>query len=434
MRLRHAHRQSAIAQLRQALCLFFGFGRQHRAAAAVHARRQVIQLLLDAVRRVIGEREIVFLPAQPHDLARQRQTALAALRPDLAGKHLHALRVHRVRERVDFRVGIVREAVDRHHARKPEHVLDIPHMPPQVFRAREHRVHVFPCQRILLHAAVHLQRANRGHDHHRVGTQTRHAALDVQKLLRAQIGAKTGFRHGIVRQTHRHTRGKHTVAAVRDIGKRPAVHQHGRMLKRLHEIRLKRFLQKRRHCARRLQIARRNRLIVIGIADDDAPEPRLQIGKALGQAQDRHDFAGHGNVVAILARTAVRTAAEPVHDAAQLTVVHVHAPPPRNAPRIEVQRVALINMVVDHCRQKVVGRADRVEVAGEMQVDFVHRRHLRIAAARRAALQAEHRPQRRLAQRRHRALVQPAQRVGQSNAGSRLALARGRGRDRRHKH
>ena len=148
MRLRHAHRQSAIAQLRQALCLFFGFGRQHRAAAAVHARRQVIQLLLDAVRRVIGEREIVFLPAQPHDLARQRQTALAALRPDLGQGHVHAqlaaLGLHEVE--LGLRVG--REGVDGHHAGQAEDVLDVVHVLQEEFAEYLHKndcTAVFEC-------------------------------------------------------------------------------------------------------------------------------------------------------------------------------------------------------------------------------------------------------------------------------------------------
>ena len=46
---------------------------------------------------------------------------------------------------------------------------------------------------------------------------------------------------------------------------------------------------------------------------------------------------------------------------------------------------------VDDRREHVVGRADRVDVAGEVQVEVLHRDDLGVAAARRAALQPEHR-------------------------------------------
>jgi hypothetical protein len=49
-------------------------------------------------------------------------------------------------------------------------------------------------------------------------------------------------------------------------------------------------------------------------------------------------------------------------------------------------------------RQQVVRQRNGVEVAGEVQVDVLHRHHLRVAAAGRAALHAEHRAQRGLAQ------------------------------------
>ncbi len=56
-------------------------------------------------------------------------------------------------------------------------------------------------------------------------------------------------------------------------------------------------------------------------------------------------------------------------------------------------------MIVEHCRQQIIRRADRVEVAREMQVDILHGHDLRVSAACRASLNAEHGTQRRLAQR-----------------------------------
>ena len=58
---------------------------------------------------------------------------------------------------------------------------------------------------------------------------------------------------------------------------------------------------------------------------------------------------------------------------------------------VDAERVAVMEVVVEHRGEQVVRRRDRVEVAGEVEVDLVHRDHLRVAAARRAALHAEHR-------------------------------------------
>ena len=82
-------------------------------------------------------------------------------------------------------------------------------------------------------------------------------------------------------------------------------------------------------------------------------------------------------------------------------------------------------MVVDHSRQQVVRRADGMEVAREMEIDVLHRRDLRIAAPGRPALEAEHRPERRLAQSEHRILAQQPQRVAKADRRGGLALPGG---------
>ena len=55
-------------------------------------------------------------------------------------------------------------------------------------------------------------------------------------------------------------------------------------------------------------------------------------------------------------------------------------------------------MVVDQRRKEVICRPDCMEVAGEMKVNLLHRHDLRIAAARSAALHAEDRTERGLAE------------------------------------
>ena len=65
-------------------------------------------------------------------------------------------------------------------------------------------------------------------------------------------------------------------------------------------------------------------------------------------------------------------------------------------------------------QEQVVGGGDRMHIASKMKIDVLHRDHLRIAAAGRAALDAEHRPEGRLPQGQHRLFAQPMQRIAQS--------------------
>ena len=221
---------------------------------------------------------------------------------------------------------------------------------------------------------------------------------------------------------------------MRDVGERAAVHERRRALERLHQVRLQRILQERAHGALSVQVVRGDGRVIVGVAHYDAAQALLQIGDAGRQAEDGHHLAGHRYVEAVLARHAVGLAAQTVHDMAQLAVVHIHHALPGYLAHVYAQLVAVLDMRIEQRRQQVVRSAYGVEVAGEMQVDILHRHHLGVSAARRAALDAEHRPQRRLAQRYHHILAPQRQRVGQAHRGSGLALASRRGVDGRHQH
>ena len=91
-------------------------------------------------------------------------------------------------------------------------------------------------------------------------------------------------------------------------------------------------------------------------------------------------------------------AAERRDDRAQRAVVHVDDAAPADAARVDAERVAPIDVIVDQRGEQIVRRADGVEVAGEVEVDVLHRHDLRIAAAGGAALDAEAGTERRLAQ------------------------------------
>ncbi len=256
------------------------------------------------------------------------------------------------------------------------------------------------------------------------------AAFDVDEFLRAEVGAEAGFGHDVIGKLERRGGGHHRVAAMRDIGEGAAMDEGGRAFQSLHQIGRDRFLQQRRHGAMRLQIARAHRFALAGIGDDDIAEPLLQVVEILGQAEDRHHFRSHGDVEAGFARIAVGDAAERADDLAQGAVVHIHDAAPDHAAAIDAERIAPVDVIVDQRREQVMRRGDGVEIAGEVQIDVFHRDDLGIAAAGRAALHAEGRAERRLAQAEHRLLADVIERVGQSDGRGGLALARRRRRDR----
>ena len=252
-----------------------------------------------------------------------------------------------------------------------------------------------------------------------------------KNFSRAEVGAEAGFGHDIVGELERGRGRQHRVAAVRDVGERAAVDEGRRAFQRLHQVRRERVLEQHRHGAVRLEVARAHRLSVARIGDDDVAEPFLEVLEILGEAEDRHHFRGDGDVEAGLARIAVGDAAERADDLAQRAVVHVHDAAPGDAARVDAERVAPVDVVVDQRRQQVVRRGDGVEVAGEVEVDVLHRHDLRVAAAGGAALHAERGPERRLAQAEHRLLADVVERVAQADRGRGLAFAGRRRRDRR---
>ena len=117
---------------------------------------------------------------------------------------------------------------------------------------------------------------------------------------------------------------------------------------------------------------------------------------------------------------------------AQLTVVHIDNALPGDALNVDAELVALLNMVVEHGCQQVVGGTDGMEVAGKVQVDVLHGDDLGPTATGGTTLHAKHGTERRLAQG-HGALdAATTQTVGQADGRGGLALAGGRGVDSGH--
>ena len=108
-------------------------------------------------------------------------------------------------------------------------------MSQQIGKAPAQRRRVLRGQLGLIGATVEFQGPDRGHDDHRIRTQSRPTALDIQKFLGTQIGAEARLRHHIVPQPQGSLGGGYAVAAVGDAGEGATVDD-GSPLQRLGQI------------------------------------------------------------------------------------------------------------------------------------------------------------------------------------------------------
>ena len=270
------------------------------------ADRQMAEAFLFPARQLLrrrrGDRDIggaIDLPRDGPQLVRQRhririerrETRPAALQPRLhrhrqvprAGRAIapmgaeDGLRPHSLHGGLhgrDLGGRVGGELVQRHHHRQSK-LLHVLHMPGEVHHATLHGGDILPPQIGLRDAAMHLQRPHGRDDHAGAGLQPRLAALDVQELLRAQIGAEARFRHHHIRKPKGEPRGDDAVAAMGDIREWSAMHQGGRAFDGLHQIRRQRFLKQHGHRAIGLDVAGRHGAAIAPAADDHAAQPVL---------------------------------------------------------------------------------------------------------------------------------------------------------------
>src|SRR5262249_9172339 len=160
-----------------------------------------------------------------------------------------------------------------------------------------------------------------------------------------------------------------------------AVDESGRTFERLHQIGRERLLQERGHRPVRLKLAGAYRLAGAGIAGKHFRQPLLEIVEVPCATGERRYPRCYGGLQTRLAWEPVGDAAERGDDRPQRAIIHVHYPPPRDAPTVNAERIAPIDVIVDQRGEQVVRGADSMEIAGEMQINVLHRHDLGIAAA-----------------------------------------------------
>ena len=166
-----------------------------------------------------------------------------------------------------------------------------------------------------------------------------------------------------------------------------------------------------------------DRLFVARIAEHDIAEALLQIHQIPREAKDGHDLRGHCNVEAGFTDDTVVKAPESRSNRPERAIVHVDDPAPGHASRVDIELVLPVHVVVDQGREQVMGRADRVEITREMQVDVGHRYDLRVAAAGGAAFHAETGAETGFAQANDGIFADPVKSVAEADRRRRLAFA-----------
>ncbi len=161
-----------------------------------------------------------------------------------------------------------------------------------------------------------------------------------------------------------------------------------------------------------------------------APSRRAEIVEIGRDGDDRHHLRGGGDVESGLARVAVRPAAEPTTIwRSERSFMSTQ----RRQPIVSGSMPSLLpcsRCASSAAASRLFAAADRVDVAGEVEVQVLHRHDLGVAAAGRAALDPEDGPERRLAQAEHGVPPDLAEALGERHRRGRLALARLRRRDR----
>lgn len=417
-------------------------GERSTPVGAVDPRRDRLDLVHEGQVEVVERGEPGRLLERGEDLSSEVLGALPAVRDVPRHGAPDAELGAQLPDDLVLAVVVLREGVDRHDRLHAELADDLDVLAqvrqprPHVARALlEEAVRQRPARSDGESPGVRLHRPHGRDDDGGVRGQTVCAALDVEEPFGAHVGAETGLGDDDLGAGERDPVGDDRARPRRDVPEGAAVDEGRPALEGLEQVRLQRILEQDRHRAGGAEVFGGDRGPVPGRPDDDPPEAFAQVAQVRGEGEQDHHLARRRDVDARLARHPVDPRAKTDDDVAQRAVVHVEAAAPCDAAGVEEQavgrRLPVVQVVVDHRGEQVVGRGDRVEVAGEVEVEPLHRDDLAVAPAGGAALDAEGGTHRRLPQGDGGALPGAGKALGQPHARRRLPLAeRGRG-DRR---
>jgi len=170
--------------------------------------------------------------------------------------------------------------------------------------------------------------------------------------------------------------GDDAVVSVRDVAERTTVDERRPALHGLHEVRLDRVLQQHGHRTGHLEVLGGDDGAIVTGGQHDPAESGSEILEVGGEGEDRHDLGRDRDDEAGLAGVAVLPGAQADHDLAQRAVADVEHPWPHHRPGVDPELVAVVDVVVDEGRRQVMRRPDGVHIAGQVEVEVLHRDHL----------------------------------------------------------
>ena len=176
-----------------------------------------------------------------------------------------------------------------------------------------------------------------------------------------------------------------------DVGKRSAVDDCGSAFESLYQIGVESFFQQYSHCSVGFQIACFDYPFIKGSGNGYVAKTFFKIGEAGRQTEYGHDFAGDGDAEVVFPDNAIGFTSHTDNDIAQRPVVHIQTAFESYSFRIDAERIALLQMVVDKGAEEIVGTGHRMEISGEVQIYIFHRYDLRVAAAGGSAFHSEYR-------------------------------------------
>ena len=272
-----------------------------------------------------------------------------------------------------------------------------------------------------------------GYDqHHDAGLELAFPRDDIKKFFHAEIGGKTRLRDDIIGKLERHERRNHAVVAMRNIRERTRVNKYRLALQRLHEIGLDGIFQQHRHRADNLQVFGGDQLFLRGNRGGYLGKFVFHRMDGLAKREHRHDLTGSSDVKSGFVLGKITNFRKPQGCLTQLPVADIHGAAPKDFIFIDLQRIPVMNAVIQHRGQQIVSDSDGVDVAGKVQIDIFQRNDLRIPGAGRAPFGSEDRAQGWLAQAKKYFFLEKAQCLSKADAGSGLAVPFACGRHPRH--
>ena len=265
---------------------------------------------------------------------------------------------------------------------------------------------------------MHLQCADSSDHHDRIGLNTGHPTLEIPEFLKSNVRPEAALCHVVIAQLGSDHVGDNRALAYSDIGERPRMHKYGLALDGLQQVRIYRIDHPGGHSAVYLEVGGRYFVALLVVSHYDFGDALTHVLEIAGDREDRHYFAGDGDLEARVHLEAVHLAALAYPDVAQSLGTEVHGPFHLNGVGVDIysfqvafcQPGIVIVAFVLHARvkrdhTKIVSVGDTVDIARQADGKRRQWNTLRQAPAGGGTLNIESRPAAGLADRADDAFV-----------------------------